>query len=95
MLAFVSLEKTQGIMAMQLKWALFLLPALPSQFLSDPHGTWSIIVTEKNARKRPFFISSSMEFQLGPLLVENMLTMVILNKYAPFHSRTIRLNVNP
>lgn len=45
--------ESEGTTGVQLKIPLFTVPSIPTIGLEVPHGTWSIIVTEKNGdRKR-------------------------------------------
>lgn len=46
-------RESEGTTGVQLKIPLFSVPSVPPVRLEVPHGTWSIIVTEKNGdRKR-------------------------------------------
>lgn len=53
-------RESEGTTGVQLKIPLFSVPSVPPVRLEVPHGTWSIIVTEKMGREREkncFFIS--------------------------------------
>lgn len=76
---------------MQLKISLFTVPSLPPAGLKVPHGTWSIIVTEKNGdRKREkllFYFSAQWGSPLGLLAQEKVSIMNTLSKYSDFFPR--------
>lgn len=74
---------------MQLKISLFTVPSLtPPVGFEVPHGTWSIIVTEKNRdRKREtllFHFSAQWGSPLGLLAQEKVSIMNVLSKYSDF-----------
>lgn len=60
---------SEGTTGVQLKCSLFMVPLLTPVGLEVPHGTWSIIVTEKNGdRKREktaFSFLPSMGLSIG------------------------------
>lgn len=80
-------RESKGTTGVQLKISLFTVPSLgPPVGLEVPHGTWSIIVTEKNGdRKREkllFHFSTQWVSPLGLLAQEKVSIMNMLSKYS-------------
>lgn len=99
-----SIVRDEGPQARE--WSGLCLPRLGALLLgprcpSEPHGTWSIIVTkkipEKKRKTHPFFILTLNRLPIGSSLVllmaENMLTMALSNKYSS-HSRRDTVSVS-